>query len=107
MIVPALVLVVVTVVTKLVVGHLTARDYDVMAQRRAGALLSARGEFSVVIAGIAVAAGGTGCAGRAGRDLRDDHRDRGADPRPRGGPSEAGALAGRRCLTRRAPDRYG
>ncbi len=60
---PAIALVVVTVATKLVVGHFTAHDFGTVAQRRAGALLSARGEFSIVIAGIAVAAGAPAALG--------------------------------------------
>ncbi len=55
----ALLLAVVTIVTKLVTGWYAARR-DGVATRgriRAGATLVARGEFSIVIAGLAVAAG--------------------------------------------------
>lgn len=53
----AVLLVVVTVAAKLVVGHYAVRGQDSAARLRAGALLCARGEFSVVIAGITVASG--------------------------------------------------
>jgi CPA2 family monovalent cation:H+ antiporter-2 len=53
----ALALAVVTVAAKFVIGHYTVRNEDAPARLRAGALLSARGEFSVVIAGITVASG--------------------------------------------------
>lgn len=56
---PALVLVVVGVVTKLVTGWVAARraGIAVPGRIRAGAALIPRGEFSIVIAGLATAAG--------------------------------------------------
>lgn len=55
----AIVLAVVTTVTKVVTGVIAARRSGVarMGQLRAGSMLVARGEFSIVIAGLAVAAG--------------------------------------------------
>jgi CPA2 family monovalent cation:H+ antiporter-2 len=57
--VAALVLAVVTTVTKLVTGWWAAKRQGVaaMGRARAGAALVARGEFSIVIAGLAVSAG--------------------------------------------------
>jgi monovalent cation:H+ antiporter-2, CPA2 family len=62
--VPVITLVVVTVATKLVTGWWAAarRGIGVRGRRRAGVALIARGEFSVVIAGLGVSAG-------AGQDL--------------------------------------
>lgn len=59
MLVPALVLAIVTIVTKLITGAFAARRAGVgtLGQWRAGFSLSPRGEFSIVIAGIAVSAG--------------------------------------------------
>lgn len=59
MVLPAAVLTVVTVVTKYGTGALTARRAQLgeRARVRAGLALIARGEFSIVIAGIGVAAG--------------------------------------------------
>jgi CPA2 family monovalent cation:H+ antiporter-2 len=56
---PALALAVVTIVTKVLTGYLSARRAGIgMPGRwRAGLALSPRGEFSVVIAGLAVSAG--------------------------------------------------
>src|SRR6266498_643387 len=56
---PALVLAVVTALTKIVAGWWAARRASIgLAGRlRAGTMLVARGEFSIVIAGLAVAAG--------------------------------------------------
>ncbi|MFC4602826.1 cation:proton antiporter [Rhodococcus kronopolitis] len=55
----AIVLAVVTTVTKVLTGMWAARRQGIarMGQARAGAALVARGEFSIVIAGLAVAAG--------------------------------------------------
>ncbi|MCI2422815.1 cation:proton antiporter [Saccharopolyspora sp. K220] len=55
----ALLLAVVTCVTKLLTGWLAARMQGIgrMGRLRAGAALVARGEFSIVIAGLAVASG--------------------------------------------------
>jgi CPA2 family monovalent cation:H+ antiporter-2 len=51
---PALLLAIVTIATKFVTGWIAARSVSrtKIGALRAGALLSARGEFSVVIAGI-------------------------------------------------------
>jgi CPA2 family monovalent cation:H+ antiporter-2 len=56
---PVLALAVVTVFTKVWTGRWATRraGIGVRGQRRAGAVLIARGEFSIVIAGLAVAAG--------------------------------------------------
>ena len=55
----ALVLAVATILTKLATGWIAASRYDVgrRARLRAGAALTPRGEFSIVIAGLGVAAG--------------------------------------------------
>lgn len=54
-ILPALLLAIITIATKFVTGWFASStvDGDTTSRLRAGALLSARGEFSVVIAGIA------------------------------------------------------
>ncbi|KRE21264.1 cation:proton antiporter [Agromyces sp. Soil535] len=59
MLLPALGLAVITILTKLVTGAYAARRAGVgtLGQWRAGFSLAPRGEFSIVIAGIAVAAG--------------------------------------------------
>jgi len=59
MLLPALGLAVITILTKLVTGAHAARRAGVgtLGQWRAGFSLAPRGEFSIVIAGIAVAAG--------------------------------------------------
>ena len=59
MLLPAFVLAVVTIITKLITGAFAARRAGVgtLGQWRAGLSLSPRGEFSIVIAGIAVTAG--------------------------------------------------
>lgn len=59
MLVPALALAIVTIITKLITGAFAARRAGVgtLGQWRAGFSLSPRGEFSIVIAGIAVSAG--------------------------------------------------
>ncbi|GHE05313.1 cation:proton antiporter [Streptomyces alanosinicus] len=56
---PALALAVVTALTKIATGHWAARRAGISAQGRwrAGGTLVARGEFSIVIAGLAVTAG--------------------------------------------------
>ena len=56
---PALVLAIVTIITKLVTGGYAARRAGVgtLGQWRAGLSLAPRGEFSIVIAGLAVGAG--------------------------------------------------
>ncbi|MDJ0109003.1 cation:proton antiporter, partial [Rhodococcus erythropolis] len=55
----AAILAVVTAITKLITGAWAARRQGVarMGQARAGAALIARGEFSIIIAGLAVSAG--------------------------------------------------
>jgi len=55
----ALLLAVVTVITKFVIGAMAAAETPQahLSRLRAGALLSARGEFSVVVAGIAATSG--------------------------------------------------
>ncbi|MBM3147347.1 MAG: cation:proton antiporter [Actinobacteria bacterium] len=55
--VPALVLAVVTMLTKLATGWVAARSCALPGRVRAGAALMSRGEFSVVIADLAVVAG--------------------------------------------------
>ena len=57
--VPVLVLAVVTALTKLYVGHWAGRRHAISRKgsRRAGVILLARGEFSIVMAGLGVAAG--------------------------------------------------
>lgn len=57
---PASVLVVVTALTKMITGGVAARRRGVgrRGRRRAGTALIARGEFSIVIAGLGLAAGG-------------------------------------------------
>ncbi|GAA1947114.1 cation:proton antiporter [Agromyces allii] len=59
MVLPAFVLAVVTIATKVVTGAYAARRAGVgtLGQWRAGFTLAPRGEFSIVIAGIAVASG--------------------------------------------------
>ncbi|WP_350349354.1 cation:proton antiporter [Agromyces sp. G08B096] len=59
MLLPALALAVVTILTKLATGVYTARKAGVgtLGQWRAGFALAPRGEFSIVIAGLAVGAG--------------------------------------------------
>lgn len=59
MLLPALVLVIVTVATKFLTGWLAGRTVQggTISRLRAGALLSARGEFSVIIAGIVAVSG--------------------------------------------------
>ncbi|HWI30921.1 MAG TPA: cation:proton antiporter [Microbacterium sp.] len=59
MLVPALVLAIVTMGTKLLTGYLAARRAGIAeaGRWRAGFALMPRGEFSIVIAGLAVAAG--------------------------------------------------
>lgn len=56
---PAVVLVIVTVATKFLTGWLASRTVQggTISRLRAGALLSARGEFSVIIAGIVAVSG--------------------------------------------------
>ena len=54
---PALALAVASVAAKMATGLLAARHAGRRAGLRAGALLAARGEFSVLIAGVAVASG--------------------------------------------------
>ncbi|TCO49760.1 cation:proton antiporter [Actinocrispum wychmicini] len=53
----AIALAAVTVATKVATGWFAARHLSRMARARAGAALVARGEFSIVIAGLAVSAG--------------------------------------------------
>ena len=80
----ALALAVVTAVTKVGTGWFAARRDGVAVPGRAGTALVARGEFSIVIAGLAVAAGIPG--GRSGRDrLRPAAGGRRAGADPRGG----------------------
>ena len=59
MLLPAAALAVVTIFTKLITGAYAARQAGVgtLGQWRAGLSLAPRGEFSIVIAGSAVAAG--------------------------------------------------
>ena len=59
MLVPAIVLAVVTMGTKLLTGYIAARRAGIAepGRWRAGFALMPRGEFSIVIAGLAVAAG--------------------------------------------------
>jgi CPA2 family monovalent cation:H+ antiporter-2 len=52
-----LLLAAVTTATKFGVARLAITSDDASAWRRAGALLSARGEFSIVIAGVATVSG--------------------------------------------------
>lgn len=61
-IVPALILAVVTIATKVWSGYLAARHAGIgeAGRWRAGFALTARGEFSIVIAGLAVSAGADG-----------------------------------------------
>ena len=56
---PALVLAIITIITKLITGGYAARRAGVgtLGQWRAGLSLAPRGEFSIVIAGLAVGAG--------------------------------------------------
>ena len=62
---PAAILATVGVVTKMATGYLAARSVGVSAKgaRRAGAALIPRGEFSIVLAGIAVTSGVDGKMG--------------------------------------------
>ena len=107
MLLPALALAIVTIATKLITGAYAARLAGVgtLGQWRAGLSLAPRGEFSIVIAGIAVTAG----AGRrsrvadrllrvgprrhrpGGHALRRRHRRR-SRPFTRGGTSHAMTL---------------
>lgn len=59
MLLPALILVVVTILTKFLTGWLASRTVEggTISRLRAGALLSARGEFSVIIAGLVAVSG--------------------------------------------------
>lgn len=59
MIVPAVILAVITMATKVATGYLSAKraGIGVPGRWRAGFALTARGEFSIVIAGLAVGAG--------------------------------------------------
>ena len=59
MLLPALALAVVTALTKIATGYWAARRAGISAKGRwrAGGTLVARGEFSIVIAGLAVTAG--------------------------------------------------
>ena len=59
MLLPAVILAVVTVATKIATGYWATRRAGIAARGRwrAGGALVARGEFSIVIAGLAVAAG--------------------------------------------------
>jgi len=59
MLLPATILAIVTILTKLVSGAYAARKAGVgtLGQWRAGLSLGPRGEFSIVIAGLAVSAG--------------------------------------------------
>ncbi len=59
MLVPAAVLVAVGIMTKLATGWIAAREFGVGVEgrRRAGAMLVPRGEFSIIIAELGVAAG--------------------------------------------------
>jgi CPA2 family monovalent cation:H+ antiporter-2 len=59
MLVPAILLAVVTIATKVLTGYLAARRAGIgeAGRWRAGFALTPRGEFSIVIAGLAVAAG--------------------------------------------------
>ena len=56
---PAVILVIITVLTKFVTGWYASRTVDggTISRLRAGALLSARGEFSVIIAGLVAVSG--------------------------------------------------
>lgn len=61
---PAIALVVVTVLTKMATGWVaTRKTMAVPGRLRAGTALVARGEFSIIIAGLAVAAGGQSLLG--------------------------------------------
>ena len=75
MLVPALVLAVVTIGTKVLTGYLAARRAGIgePGRWRAGFALTPRGEFSIVIAGLAVAAGIDRVARGARDRLRADH----------------------------------
>lgn len=55
MLVPAVILAIITIATKFVTGAFAARSVNgsTISKLRAGALLSSRGEFSVIIAGLA------------------------------------------------------
>ena len=59
MLLPALALVIITIATKFLTGWFAARTVQggTIAKLRAGALLSARGEFSVIIAGLVAVSG--------------------------------------------------
>ena len=84
---PALVLAVVTMATKVATGYLAARRAGIAeaGRWRAGLALMPRGEFSIVIAGLAVTAErrGRAPAGAAGDRVRPDHRG----DRPAAGPA--------------------
>ena len=68
---------VVTALTKMATGWVATRKTSgVPGRLRAGTALVARGEFCIVIAGLAVAAGSESVLGRPGRDLRAHHRGR-------------------------------
>ena len=59
MLLPALGLALVTITTKIITGYLAAKRAKIatLGRWRAGLALTPRGEFSIVIAGLAVAAG--------------------------------------------------
>ena len=85
---PAFALAVVTMATKVVTGYVAAgrAGIAVRGRWRAGFALTPRGEFSIVIAGLAVAIVGCRAAPAAARrHLRVDHRRHRSDHRPPAG----------------------
>ena len=84
---PPILLAIVGMGTKLLTGYLAARRAGIAeaGRWRAGFALMPRGEFSIVIAGLAVAAGVDRIAGRARDRLRADHDDRRPAPGPHPG----------------------
>ena len=105
MLVPAILLAIVTMGTKLLTGYIAGRRAGIgeAGRWRAGFALMPRGEFSIVIAGLAVAAGVDRSLGRAGHRLRADHDDRraAAGPHPRR-PQRFKAATARMQANRRA-----
>ena len=87
MLVPAILLAIVGMSTKLLTGYLAARRAGIAeaGRWRAGFALMPRGEFSIVIAGLAVGGGRHPIAGRARDCLRADHDDRRSAPGPHPG----------------------
>ena len=91
---PAILLGLAGIVSKLVTGWLAARKAGVAVpgRIRAGTSLIARGEFSVVIAGLALGFGTGAATGSVGHCLRDTHGCHRPHRHPRGRPAHPSFL---------------